>query len=637
MNRTGKAQINTSRPSRNIRSGFTRSGFTMVEMIVTIGILVVVTGGIATIFSSVSNTVSTGRKLSELNRFAARVERIMREDFEAMTRDGFLVIVNKNANYGRDVQLYRGEKTNIDENLYAGFSQNDGRIRRSDEIMFFARGDYETARRAISSNMIASSHEAAIYYGHGQKRRPELRNVNGRNNFFFNPVPWDSNYDFSSPINQAGVGVEPTDNIPNPNRFARDWSLLRSVTLLGSPVGESRAVPSELFGLDRTIAGQRDWLEDSARQVALQPAARSIFNSLAWSDPIAVSPGTPGTGAPDKLRWLGDQATFQLNLRELPHYRASGLVDIVTEDIATIRSMIQSLPVKVEPIDYATFNPGGSFGVNQGIDNVNKDRDQFELEYWNTLSDTGIFPDPKDAEELNLFSSATHRRNIRKWMIDALPSRWDMSATPPIPLAGVRFEDIPTRLMFPDSQFENSDRGDLQKAYAEAHQEMLGSSVFVPRCTEFIVEWSYGFVDNSPSAPLFKEMIWYGLDRTIDTNKDGILDGADTELAAEPYRPRTSAQAGTDPSQVPPQARERGVSAELIVGHPAMAPGSRLNPDVVEIATFGFMDPRGTAVVTDDDEWLWPKFIRVTMSLGDPGDKDIEQTYQVIFEVPDIK
>ena len=281
MNRTGKAQMNTSRRSRTIRSGFIRSGFTMVEMIVTIGILVVVTGGIATIFSSVSNTVSTGRKLSELNRFAARVERIMREDFEAMTRDGFLVIVNKNANYGQDVQLYRGEKTNIDENLYAGFSRNEGRIRRSDEIMFFARGNYETARRAISSNMIASSHEAAIYYGHGQKRRPELRNVNGRNNFFFNPVPWDSNYDFSSPINQAGVGVEPTDNIPNPNRFARDWSLLRSVTLLGSPVGESRAVPSELFGFDRTIAGQRDWLEDSARQVALQPAARSIFNSLA--------------------------------------------------------------------------------------------------------------------------------------------------------------------------------------------------------------------------------------------------------------------------------------------------------------------------------------------------------------------
>jgi len=108
-------------------------------------------------------------------------------------------------------------------------------------------------------------------------------------------------------------------------------------------------------------------------------------------------------------------------------------------------------------------------------------------------------------------------------------------------------------------------------------------------------------------------------------------------MAAEPYRRRTSAQAGTDQSQVPAQSRERGVSAELIVGHPAMAPGSRLNPDTVEIATFGFMDPRGTAVVTDDDEWLWPKFIRVTMSLGDPGDKDIEQTYQVIFEVPDIE
>lgn len=627
------------------KSGYTRSGFTMVEMIVTIGILMVITAGIATIFSSIGDTVSTGRKLSELNQFAARVERIMREDFEAMTRDGFLVIVNRNANFGRDVQLFRGEKTNIDEGLFGSFSDEAGRVRRSDEIMFFRRGDFETARRAISPDMIGRSSEAAIYYGHGQKRRPELRNVNGLNNFFFNPAPWDSNFDFSGGLNQAGVGIKSTDNIFNPNEFARDWSLLRTVTLLSAPLGESRDVPAELFGLNRRIETQRDRFTDSDRQIALQPAGRSIFNSLGWSDPNRVSPGNPLPTDPDKIRWLGDEATSRLDLRTYPHYRASGLVDIVTEDLATIRGMIQSLPVKVSPFDYSTFIQGGGFGVNGGSDRVVLNRDQFEQDYWGLATDAGSEPDPKDADELNLTGTALHRTNMRQWMIDALPSRWDMSFNPPRHLAGVRYEDIPTRLIFPDSQFDNSDRGDLERAYAESHQEMLGSSVFVPRCTEFIVEWSYGFLENfaDPTAPNYKKMIWYGLDRYVDSNNDGLLNRRGTnpdQRAAVPYTQRVlTGTAAIDPATG--RARELGMDPNLIVGVNRLpvrgGNPSPLLPDRVEMATFGFMDPRGTANVNDDIELLWPKFIRVTMSLGDASDKEIEQTYQVIFELPGLE
>ncbi len=632
--------MNSNRSNRSLvrRSGFTRSGFTMVEMIVTIGILMVVTAGIATIFSSVGDTVSKGRKLSELNQFAARVERIMREDFEAMTRDGFLVIVNRNANFGRDVQLFRGEQTNIDENLFGGFSNMPGRIRRSDEIMFFTRGEYETARRAISPDMIARSSEAAIYYGHGQKRRPQLTGFNGINNFFFNPAPWDSNFDFESGFNQAGVGVTSTAGALNPNEFARDWSLLRQVTLLSTPIGESRNVPRELFGYSRGVAGQRDWLMDSDRQIALQPASRSIFNSLGWSDPSRVLPGST-----DPIRWLGDNAINQLNLRELPQYRASGLVDIVTEDIATIRTMIQSLPVKVSPLDYSFFDAGSGFGMNVGADGVILNRDQFEFDYWATASDAdAVIPDPKDADELNLTGSAAHRANIRRWMIDALPSRWDTSVTPPEHLAGVRYEDIPTRIMYPESQFEVSDRGDLQRAYAEAHQEMLGSSIFVPRCTEFIVEWSYGFLQDlsNPASPNYKEMIWYGLDRYVDSNNDGVLSSGGTnpdQRAAVPYSQRVLVgAAATDPATGRP--RNLGMDPNLVVGVnrlPVLGGPPPLSPDSVEIATFGFMDPRGTPAVDDDVEWLWPKFIRITMSLGDPTDPEIEQTYQVIFELPE--
>lgn len=615
-------------------------GFTILELLVSIGILVIITAGVATIFNSIGATVSKGRKLSELNQFAARVERIMREDFDAMTRDGFLVIVNKNANNGKDSQLYRGELTDIDHDLYPGFSDSNdfrnqgGRIRRADEIMFFRRGEFETARRAIASDMIASSSEASIYYGLGQKRRPDLQNFNGINNFFFNPVPWDSNYDMSGGFNQAGIGFTSDDGRgANPNEFARDWSLLRMVTLLSSPNGESRAVPKDLFGINQTIPALRDKLEDSARQIALQPAQRSIFNSLGWSDEPRVNPVPPIPGGPSKLRWLGDDATSRLDLRVNPHYRASGVVDIVSEDLATIRGMIQSLPVKVSPFDYAVFNPSGSFGTNRGKDRVLQTRDQFETDYWGTPTDAGPEPDPKDAEELNLASVASHRDRIRQWMIDALPSRWDMSFNPPAPVAGVRYEDIPTRLMFPDSQFPLTDLGDLQRAYAEANQEMLGSSVFVPMCTEFVVEWSYGFVNHTRSAVHldFKQMKWYGLDRRIDSNNDGVIDSTDAS-AAILYDQRSLGEEGTDP--LTNRARTLGMDPLIVVGRPMI--GST-NPAHVEIATFGFMDPQGNSDPASSAEWLWPKFVRITMSLADPSDKLIEQTYQVVFELPTLE
>jgi len=627
-----------------------RRGFTVVEMIVTVGILVVVTAGIATIFSTIGDTVARGRKLSELNRFAARVELVMRNDFENMTRDGFLVIVNKNANFGRDVQLYRGEKTDIDKDLFPGFSDflKGGRIRRTDEIMFFTRDEYESARRAISPDMIARSQEAAIYYGHGQKRRPELVNIQSPNNFFFNPAPWDSNYDYAGSMNQAGLGIKSTTGVLNPNEFARDWSLLRNVTLLATPIGESQSVPIDLFGINQFNPLERDLLEDSDRQIGLQPAQRSIFNSLGWSRASRVSPGLPVPGASDKIRWLFDRVNNNLDAREMPSYRSSGLVDVVTEDLATIRGMIQALPVKVAPTDYANFSSGGGFGASRGVDRVNLNRDDFEDDYWATESDSDPnIPDPKDSEELDLLRtnsvSVAHRNRIRSWMIDALPSRWDTSNTAlPIHLTGVRYEDIPTRLMFNDSEFPASDNGEIERAFAEANQEMLGSSVFVPMCTEFIVEWSYGFVDNNitvPTNPDYKKMLWYGLDRYIDSDKNGFLESIDQRTAL-PYTRRGIGQAGADPA-LADRTRDRGMEPRLIVGVDRLSvPGGNpppLSPDTIEIATFGFNDPKGSIDHSDDTIWQWPKFVRVTMTLADPTERDIEETFQVIFEIPELE
>jgi type II secretory pathway pseudopilin PulG len=626
----------------------TSLGFTMVELLVTIGILVVVTAGVATIFNSVGGTVAKGRKLSELNRFAARVERIMREDFDAMTRDGFLVIVNKNASNGFgvggsgnwDVQLFRGEQSNIDDGLYGSASSELGRVRRSDEIMFFARGDFETARRAISSSMIARSHEAAIYYGLGQKRRPQISAFDPDYtlpaNFFFNPVPWDTNVDT---VQDVRVGVREIGRV-SPNEFARDWSLLRHVTLLANPQGSGQVVPKELFGLERDSFADRPFLLDSDRQVSLQPAARSIFTSLSGTDltlPVGRFPN-----------WIYDGANTQ---PIFPNYRVSGLVDIVTEDLATIRTMIQALPVERDPSDY--FDYSLSQPQPLGLNPILTSRDEFETEFWNT-PDTPGFASSNDIVDLDVGfmnrntrvwqpGNALHTTRMRKWMIDALPSRWDLTGDVPFFVSGVRYEDIPTRVLFEDSEFDETvDTDNVLRAFADANQEMLGSSVFVPRCTEFIVEWSYGFVDNSitPGNFGYKDLIWYGLDRRVDSNNDGLLDTTD-RFAASPYRARSnSSVAGTLPGTS--DVRDQGMNINLVVGRSFdILPGFS-GPDLVEVATFGYstqndeVPPGGAGAGPPRSvEPHWPKFIRVTMSLADPTDLEVEQTYQVVFEVPD--
>lgn len=609
----------------------TQRAFTIVEMLVTIGILVVVTAGVATIFTSIGNTVTKGRKVSELNQFAARLERVMRDDFESMTRDGFLVIVNKNANGGNDVPLFRGERTNIDADLYGNFSDEPGRIRRSDEIMFFSRGDFESSRPAISNGMIPRSHEAAVYYGHGQKRRPQTAtsdpNFNDPNNLFFNPAPWDTNYDNAL---DTRVGFN-TPGLINPNEFARDWSLLRHVTLLVNPNGNGQQVPETLFGLDRSNTLDRQFLEDSARQIALQPAARSIFTSLCGSD---------GYGE----RWLYDAANNgPATIDPRPHYRVSGLVDVVTEDLATIRGMIQALPVKRDPSAYFNYVPNHAQPINV-------DRDTFEFQFWNDSSPT--FPNPGDALAFNVGETTNTIGNIwsvgdqpqltrmRKWMIDALPSRWDLRTDFPRFVSGVRYEDIPTRLLFEEDEFSGSNQDDILKAYAEANQEMLGASVFVPRCTEFIVEWSYGFMDhnNAIGTPNFKRMLWYGLNRVVDRNNDGVLNQDDAnqiDLAARTYSERSGNEAGRDYSQTPEIRRSHGMKPEQVVGRSFDILPAAYTPDLVEIATFGYIT-NGNPAVAKDTTWVWPKFIRITMSLGDPNDKQLEQTYQIIFELPKI-
>ncbi|MEM9373152.1 MAG: prepilin-type N-terminal cleavage/methylation domain-containing protein, partial [Planctomycetota bacterium] len=227
---TQRAPTTIAAACRRIRPS---GGFTLVELLIAIGVLALVSIGLAVIFGSIGETVSEGRRISTLNRSAERIEQQIRADLERLTRDGYLVIAHR---YASEEATGSSEP----ETLEVALSPRDSRPRerRADEIMFFARGDFVSRRTPLASGVVASANEAAIYYGIGQKRVPDLETrLNDASNFFFNPFPTDTNLESTRRLSYAPLlGVVATGGAPaNPNRYAQDWALVRQVSLLTTP------------------------------------------------------------------------------------------------------------------------------------------------------------------------------------------------------------------------------------------------------------------------------------------------------------------------------------------------------------------------------------------------------------------
>ena len=150
----------------DVRTNSREGGFTLLELLLAIGVLTFVSVAISAIFGTIGDTVDRGKRISELNQFASRIESVMRQDFANMSRDGFLVIRHEYAAAGLPtdglIPLSEGDP--------------NPRPRRVDQIMFFATGEYSSARPDIYAGLNASSNEARIYYGHGQKRTPDFNN-----------------------------------------------------------------------------------------------------------------------------------------------------------------------------------------------------------------------------------------------------------------------------------------------------------------------------------------------------------------------------------------------------------------------------------------------------------------------------
>jgi hypothetical protein len=174
------------------------------------------------------------------------------------------------------------------------------------------------------------------------------------------------------------------------------------------------------------------------------------------------------------------------------------------------------------------------------------------------------------------------------------------------------------------------------KEYQRTDENMLTAFNFVPHCTEFIVEWSFGKVyPPQAGATLAGQMIWYGMN---STSTPGVYPYSDTRI---PGLPVYSAYA-MPYRKLDGTIATRPVNVNVIHG-PLAPPLGNGSPH--EYYYFGHVDPTYSPPANDaaappSVPWPWPRLIRITMSIVDPSDPLREQTYQFVFEVhtnPDDK
>jgi len=479
------------------------------------------------------------------------------------------------------------------------------------------------------------------------------------------PLPFQSDSRFGVPgapgqadAGSRGLGVRPTSaSAVNPNQFAEDWILLRHVTVLVPPSDRlpdnSRAL-DDLFGIGtavnpfdprqdpfNTTVPSGSFTTDATSVYQGQPAARFLFRDVVRE--MEIDTGELAAGVRPEQR-----------SRPSPRFD-SGLVDVAMTSIEETRRIIQRHPNAPFTDLYPT--PTNVTAMTAG-DSPLFLQDQFRE------ADTRVNVTGLTAFGPRLAGAADDGEvdRLHQWMEQLLPAA-SPAFVPPIGRLGerIRGELTPPELDIVRTETAALSQGVAGPAQvfapdlAREDQFTLSASNLAPRCTEFIVEWSFGQVYSDETAinpetgaaegylagnshdRLEGELVWYGGTAVDPDDAEPLFitmyplgDQQGTEARLRPYRPFPSASSD--------DARDHFVSRELLYGSVIGSGAASLNPLTTY---FGTVDPTYPQDGDLDEgspftvPWVWPKLIRVTMTLADPIDPSIEERYQFVFELPE--
>lgn len=220
----------------------TNRAFTLVELMVAVGLLLVVIVSVSRIFSTASKVASLGEAVNDILQETGAIERQIRTDISRLDYDGVLVIqcvaIKNNAN-----QIFSPSAPLIDPTRPVNATI------RCDQLVFFSKGTQTSARFAGNQDLgpfngLARSNLSRILYGHGVQL-PDLipQGVTGSRPdpiaFSDAPLlPWSFDNVASGSLEYkywwGGGGGVTSGTQPE----ARDWTLARQAILLADDGGD---------------------------------------------------------------------------------------------------------------------------------------------------------------------------------------------------------------------------------------------------------------------------------------------------------------------------------------------------------------------------------------------------------------
>lgn len=605
----------------------TASGFTLTELLVAVGAVVLLTVGIGQVFRQVSKLVGTGTAVAETDQLARAIERQLRDDFSSLSRFGsdqtYIAIRNR-----RLGDIDRSESVNGNERpLYIRLDDRQDEIRgsitnpygpdgrgvtvRLDEISFLAfAGD---ARRFVSFQQAeglgtqpVESAVARIQYGHGL--RPGL----------------DPDFDASRPVGQVG-GTGPINfprrqlradqaNLNDPwgrafgaprsrNEFAGDFMLLRQSMMLYGGLAAGY-VGSGGGG------GTPDRAPPIGERRKFAPFIRDAENFDRIGDIINTPPGGPAV----------------LSNRSLPRAARHGRADICAQTPEDVRRWLEGLapapssgPAVAQPdataFDSGFFNSTALLNValnpDQGLTGNSPDRPLYRRVVLNS-------PVPGQNRQQNL-------RLLRSAIAGCMTRILAESEPPPVSRNRAWTSDDP------------------QDSLMDLH------AVLASRCSSFEVAWSDGTTWRGPngagSQPLridlgagqeivynVGDIIWFDIDfprrmlelgqfggpayaPLTDVRPEALSNVSRPNNATPPVDSRRTNQLILDPSI-------RGAYDEELSG----------GDEDEYVAVWGFREPDDAGGYAG--AWAKPRLIRIRMTIHDSQFRIAGgRRYEFIFSV----
>jgi type II secretory pathway pseudopilin PulG len=277
-----------------------RRAFTLTEMLVAIGVLVVVVIASARIFGAASKVSAVAEANADLLQTASAIESQIRADFANLPPNGFLVLQQVEVNQANAVQT-------LDPSL--GTAEI-----RADQIAFFTRGVRPTQQYVGSQNLappgtlataawLPESAIARVYYGHGvtASSLPVGRDPTfyGSGPFEGAPlVPWQGGVvetrQWDATGSTLGTGRIPTVKPSN-------WPLVRMATLMATD-----GAPTARFAVDLGVnATQRLFVGAPPLTVHAGPLTTT-------PPPVPIADPLWTSGRVDICKWQMDDLLTQM-------------------------------------------------------------------------------------------------------------------------------------------------------------------------------------------------------------------------------------------------------------------------------------------------------------------------------------